>query len=535
MKAKLLTLVFAFVFVITNAQTYTTVQDGDWSSNSTWDANGKPPIDLSNDVVNINHRVELSNTIKLQGNSTLNVNFILKLITGSIEIENSSDTVNIDHGLIIVINGNVANKEGTVNFNYGRMQLCNDGYKDESSSPQGTFGIGSIFSQNGNIEDSNSGNYSSYVEWCCANGDGVNLPNSEDCPLLNPPSSYCEDEFTYLTLFCALGLDSDNDGVANTCDLDDDNDGITDVVEQNGNPTRDSDGDGLIESIDIDSDNDGIPDNIEAQLTIGYIAPTGEIDIITGILTVYGSGLAPIDTDGDGVSDIIDSDTDGDGLPDIQENGMTNSILNADTDSDGLDNAFEGANLNDPYDSNDEINNPSISILPDTDGDLYTGGDLDYRDLFNTNPPISALLDFDGVDDYLSTPTFIDGLDEVTIMAWVKPDTGNSGYTTIAGEDVSCKLYLKNGNEPCFSIRTNGNTTKVVSANAINKNEWHHISGTYSNATGKLIIFVDGKQENFLDTGATTDKIEVSSDSNGAFEVGRNSSNVPDREYLLEP
>ncbi|OUR91610.1 hypothetical protein A9Q87_09900 [Flavobacteriales bacterium 34_180_T64] len=532
MKAKLLTIVFALVFVITNAQTFTTVQDGDWSSNSTWDANGKPPTDLSNDVVNINHRVELSNTLKLQGNSTLNVNHILKLTSGSIEIENSSDTVNINYGLIIIVNGNLLNKEGTVNFNYGRIQLCNDGYKDESSSPQGTFGVGSIFSLNGNIEDSNSGNYSSYIEWCTEDGIGVNLPNSENCSLVKPSGSFCDDEVTYLTLFCALGLDSDNDGVANTCDEDDDNDGIPDLVEQNGNSTRNTDGDAFEDAIDIDSDNDGIPDNIEAQLTIGYVAPTGNIDKDSGILIVYGSGLTPIDTDGDRVSDIIDLDSDSDGWPDIQENGMANSVLNTDSDSDGLDNAFEGANLNDSYDPNDEINDPSSSILPDTDGDLYTGGDLDYRDLFNINPPISALLDFDGIDDYLSTPTFIDGLDKVSIMAWVKADTGNSGYTTIAGEDVSCKLYLKNGNEPCFSIKTDGSTAKVVSANAINKNEWHHISGTYSNATGKMIIFVDGKQENSLDTGVTTNKIKVSSDSNGAFEVGRNSSNVPDREYF---
>ena len=46
------------------------------------------------------------------------------------------------------------------------------------------------------------------------------------------------------------------------------------------------------------------------------------------------------------------------------------------------------------------LKTPSSSILPDLDGDVFTGGDVDYRDLFNTNPPASALLDFDGVDDY---------------------------------------------------------------------------------------------------------------------------------------
>ncbi len=35
----------------------------------------------------------------------------------------------------------------------------------------------------------------------------------------------------------------------------------------------DSDGDGIDDRLDLDSDNDGIPDNVEAQTTVGYIAP----------------------------------------------------------------------------------------------------------------------------------------------------------------------------------------------------------------------------------------------------------------------
>ncbi len=37
----------------------------------------------------------------------------------------------------------------------------------------------------------------------------------------------------------------------------------------------DTDSDGIIDSLDIDSDNDGITDNVEAQTTVGYIAPWG--------------------------------------------------------------------------------------------------------------------------------------------------------------------------------------------------------------------------------------------------------------------
>ncbi|WP_298497387.1 CshA/CshB family fibrillar adhesin-related protein, partial [uncultured Algibacter sp.] len=52
--------------------------------------------------------------------------------------------------------------------------------------------------------------------------------------------------------------------------------------------TQDTDGDLLPDHLDIDSDNDGIPDNVEAQPTVGYIAPSGN-----------GTGMT--DTNDDGV------------------------------------------------------------------------------------------------------------------------------------------------------------------------------------------------------------------------------------------
>ncbi|MFV0296682.1 MAG: hypothetical protein ACK5JT_11255, partial [Hyphomicrobiaceae bacterium] len=99
----------------------------------------------------------------------------------------------------------------------------------------------------------------------------------------------------------------------------------------------DVDGDGRVNRIDIDSDNDGITDNVEAQTTAGYIAPTGN-GIISdannnGLDDVYevapgtagfnadGIGLKPVDTDGDGKADYIDTDSDNDGVLDIAERG----------------------------------------------------------------------------------------------------------------------------------------------------------------------------------------------------------------------
>ncbi len=150
----------------------------------------------------------------------------------------------------------------------------------------------------------------------------------------------------------------------------------------------DSDGDTIYNQFDIDSDNDGIPDNVEAQATSGYQSPSGTVNVsgsYIGLWDNYGTGLAPENTDGTDQVDALDPDSDNDGTPDIEENGMADSISGTDSDSDGLDDTFEGGNLNDPSDVNDEIDNPTSSILSDSDSDLAVGGDLDFRDSFDAS------------------------------------------------------------------------------------------------------------------------------------------------------
>jgi hypothetical protein len=144
----------------------------------------------------------------------------------------------------------------------------------------------------------------------------------------------------------------------------------------------DSDNDGIIDCKDLDSDNDGILDNVEAQTTTGYIAPSGVGTGITdadndGIDDNYAGGLTPVNTDGLDEADYLDSDSDNDGMPDIEENGDSdNTTAGTDTDGDGLDDNFDTVV---GFDVNDNINNPSTD-LPDTDNDLNTGSDVDYRD-----------------------------------------------------------------------------------------------------------------------------------------------------------
>jgi len=224
-------------------------------------------------------------------------------------------------------------------------------------------------------------------------------------------------------------LDTDQDGIPNSLDLDSDNDGILDNIEAqnyssyiapsgvgsgmtdvNSNGLDDvyestpgvgltpvnSDTDSLENFVDIDSDNDGIPDNVELQRTKLYIAPSGIATSITDVNSngvddnyeIGGTvGITPVDTELDGIPDYVDSDTDNDGILDIAENGNSNNVTSGtDTDEDGLDDNFD--NFNDisilGFTVNNGINPPNASNLGDSDNDLATGGDVDFRDNINT-------------------------------------------------------------------------------------------------------------------------------------------------------
>jgi gliding motility-associated-like protein len=90
---------------------------------------------------------------------------------------------------------------------------------------------------------------------------------------------------------------------------------------------KDSDGDGISDQLDSDSDNDGILDTIEAQtiVSLRLNADTNN----DGLDNAFEPGFTPVDTDGDGIADYLDLDSDNDGIWDLVETGI-------DTDSDGI-------------------------------------------------------------------------------------------------------------------------------------------------------------------------------------------------------
>ena len=134
----------------------------------------------------------------------------------------------------------------------------------------------------------------------------------------------------------ALGTNPNSD------DSDGDGKGDSAEVGQDVNHPLDTDGDGIIDALEsslpsADSDGDGLPDEVDGSDD----GPEGDRDadgISNGDELRVGSDPDNIDTDGDGELDgteYYDGDSDGDGKPDIIESSK------ADTDQDGVFDEFD--------------------------------------------------------------------------------------------------------------------------------------------------------------------------------------------------
>ncbi|HDZ04219.1 hypothetical protein LCGC14_0068450 [marine sediment metagenome] len=273
-------------------------------------------------------------------------------------------------------------------------------------------------------------------------------------------------------------FDFDGDGIPNHFDIDADNDGIVDVVEA-GNGNLDTNNDGVIDSndtgfadaddngqadnsegttppntdgsgeanfLDIDADDDGIPDNVEAQPTDAYIVPADAFDA-TGLDTNYPSGLAPADTDMDGIPDYLDDDSDADGVSDALEAGqgtLTDSL--ADADGDGLNDAYDDTP---GLDVNNDLDTGAISTENDDDADL---SQVDFRDILD--------FDKDGIPDTIDLDDDNDGISDLDEANGIDPsaDDDNDGVPNHSDDDPNDPLVgdVNGTTEPAFDFDGDG-------------------------------------------------------------------------------
>lgn len=156
-------------------------------------------------------------------------------------------------------------------------------------------------------------------------------------------------------------------------------DGIADEIDPEISVLIDTDGDGIFDILDDDDDNDGIPDSEE------------------------GDGL--VDTDADGIADTLDADSDDDGILDADETGDSDqdgigdsqepngTDVTTDTDGDGITDDLDTDDDGDGISDEDEGNG-----LIDSDGD----GIPDSRDPDSNNDGIGD--DGNPIEDTPVTP-----------------------------------------------------------------------------------------------------------------------------------
>ncbi|NHF61593.1 gliding motility-associated C-terminal domain-containing protein, partial [Flavobacteriaceae bacterium TP-CH-4] len=156
--------------------------------------------------------------------------------------------------------------------------------------------------------------------------------------------------------------------------------------------------------------------------------------------------------------DYRDLDSDNDLVPDNNEGNDFNfdgipdqAFTGTDTDGDGLDDGYEGSDVDDGFDVNDEIDDPA-NDLPDTDGTE----DVNYRDLDDDGDgidtpdedadgdgdPTNDDSNGDGIPDYLDPKQDIDS--EIRVTQIVTPNgDGKNDFLWIENVDRALNNTLR--------------------------------------------------------------------------------------------
>lgn len=352
-------------------------------------------------------------------------------------------------------------------------------------------------------------------------------------------------------------LDTDGDGIIDSIDIDDDNDGIIDELESamsQSNQVYDSDSDGIPNALDLDADNDGIPDIEEAGFKIlsngnATVDRTVWIDLNSNGLhdsidEMIANGTYKItDSDNDGVPDFLDLDSDNDTLFDVDEAGETNGDGDtngdgngdgADSDGDGILDVFDNfhgfgthfrpaarntRNREKPdyqiTDSNaigifDITQTLYANLDANQDGMIDDTVDLDkdgIMDVFDTDVTTAGsprnlnsklFVEFDGRNDYGDSTQLLSGLNQSTMMGWIKLNANNQ-QSVVMGQD-NFLLSVKTGNR--LSATANGVT--LINPQNLSPNTWYHIAAVYNgnDSEEKLKLYVNGKKEMVSNAGA---------------------------------
>ena len=267
--------------------------------------------------------------------------------------------------------------------------------------------------------------------------DGDTLTDGDEVHIhgTNPVQSDSDGDRVGDAIELAIG-DTDGDGLNNAVDDDDDGDSVLSV---------DEDLDGDLDPTNDDTDGDGSPN---------YLDDDDDGDTIPTIQEDWdGSGdLNDDDLDSDGVPSWLDGDeidinrdSDGDGIEDYLEDIIGSDPLLLDSDGDGL---LDGDEVGDPfYPVDTDMDGLPDLIDPDDDGD----GLLTEDELGDPENPVDT--DGDGTPDYLDVDSdgddVYDGVDPSPLVPGgdvaEDPPVGDPGFglgCSTAGSPVSWSFLV---------------------------------------------------------------------------------------------
>ena len=304
-----------------------------------------------------------------------------------------------------------------------------------------------------------------------ADGDGVSnqtdSANSNPC-VPNANSAAC------------LAADSDGDGLTNAQEdalgtnrnnVDTDGDGVGDATEVGGNVNAplDTDGDGSInalESLLVDTDSDGVSNQLDQANTnpcipnansIGCLLTDSDGDGLTnGQEDTLGTSRNNADTDGDGAADGAEVggnvnaplDSDGDGNPDVLESST------ADADSDGVANQADSANSNACVPNA----NSAACLAADSDGDGLTNAQEDALGTNRSNPDT----DGDGANDgaevggNVNAPLDSDGDGTPNVLESSTADADGDGVANQTDSANNNPCVPNANSTPCLATDSDG-------------------------------------------------------------------------------
>lgn len=133
---------------------------------------------------------------------------------------------------------------------------------------------------------------------------------------------------------------------------------------------------------------------------------------------------------------------------------------------------FDEGNGNVVSDSSGNGNNGTVY------GAMWASGEIGYA------------LNFDGVDDYVSIPSWnLSSLTSLTVAAWINSPLNNNGCI-FCGQNGEFMLH-NDADVVGFSVKLQGEWYDVFSNSTITPNSWHYIVGVWTKGVC-IKIYVDG-------------------------------------------